>query len=784
MADRNELSTTNPDGGPVAPENLGSPEMHAADPAEMRVRAAVAIARFYGVELSVDDYPATEGERVPTAASLARWLTNAGLWAKGARLRWTKLLGIDQNHPILVLLKDGSAGVLCGGDPSRNIVFLRDPRASLAADPVAVDELRLNQLWDGDVLLVRRARGSAMEDEPFSFRWLGRLVLAEKSILRDISISSLVLAILGTVPAILVITLVSTVVVNANMNTLMLVAMILLVSVIFEAILSYARRELVQVISTRIDVKLNLHVFNRLLALPIDYFERNPTGQTNYRISQVFRIRDFMTGKLMTTFLDLFVLVIILPFLFYMSATLAWMVLAGSAVIALIIMAFLPSMRRIYGRVVTAEVKKSSVLVETIHGIRTVKSLALEETQKTLWDERVAEAAEWRLHSGRHANWPQTLVSPIETFVNRGVIVVGAYILVAGMLTQTASNPLAPQIFGINLGLSQASGITVQSLIVFMMLGGRVAGPLVGLARLMEDMEETRAAVYQVGFVLNNPTETNSRSAGLRPRFQGAVSFQDVTFTYPLGRNPALDRVSFDIPAGTMLGVVGRSGSGKSTITRLLQGINREYSGYLKIDGADLREINLYHLRRSFGVVLQDNFLFRGTVRENIIAGRPGLTLEDAIRAARLAGAEEFIERLPAGYETYVEEGSANLSGGQKQRLAIARAVIADPRLMILDEATSALDPESEALVNANLARIAKGRTMVVISHRLSSLVDCDQILVMDRGTVVDMAPHHVLLERCAIYRQLWLQQHRHMDAGSATSRSGGGKPALAEGDD
>jgi ABC-type multidrug transport system fused ATPase/permease subunit len=169
-------------------------------------------------------------------------------------------------------------------------------------------------------------------------------------------------------------------------------------------------------------------------------------------------------------------------------------------------------------------------------------------------------------------------------------------------------------------------------------------------------------------------------------------------------------------------------------------------------------------LRKNFGMVLQDNFLFRGTVRDNILAGRPGLSFEDAVRAARLAGAEEFIERLPNGYDTYIQEGSPNLSGGQKQRLAIARAVVADPRVLILDEATSALDPESEALVNANLLRIAKGRTMVIVSHRLSSLIECDLIMVLDRGHAVDIGPHKDLVERCAIYRHLWLQQNRHID--------------------
>jgi ABC-type bacteriocin/lantibiotic exporter with double-glycine peptidase domain len=263
----------------------------------------------------------------------------------------------------------------------------------------------------------------------------------------------------------------------------------------------------------------------------------------------------------------------------------------------------------------------------------------------------------------------------------------------------------------------------------------------------------------------------------MRPRFEGRIAFEDLTFTYPMGSRPALNRVNFDIPPGTMLGLVGRSGSGKSTITRLLQGVNREYSGAVKIDGFEMREINLAHLRRSLGVVLQDNFLFRGTIKDNIVSGRPGLTLEDAVRAARLAGAEEFIERMPQGYDTWIEEGSTNISGGQRQRLAIARALITNPRIMILDEATSALDPESEALVNANLVRIGKGRTMVIVSHRLSSLVNCDLIMVLDQGKMIDVAPHHVLVERCSIYRMLWNQQNRHI-AGAQVAT-----PALGQGE-
>jgi ATP-binding cassette, subfamily B, bacterial HlyB/CyaB len=387
-----------------------------------------------------------------------------------------------------------------------------------------------------------------------------------------------------------------------------------------------------------------------------------------------------------------------------------------------------------------------------------VKSLALEPQRRAVWDECVAEVGKWRMAFGKLSNWPQTIVTPIERFMSIGIVLIGAY-----------------------MALSDTTGYAVGGLFAFMMLSMRVAQPLVGLAKLIEDYEEVGAAIGEAASVLNRPMETNTAGGGLRPRFTGAISYDDVTFTYGGTKVPALDRVTFSVPAGTMLGIVGRSGSGKSTLTRLLQGINRDYSGFLKIDGNDLREINLRHLRQSFGVVLQENFLFRGSIRDNIIAGRHGLTLEDAVRAARLAGAEEFIERMPNGYETFIEEGSPNLSGGQRQRLAIARALITDPRLLILDEATSALDPESEALVNANLLRIARGRTMVIVTHRLSSLTECDQILVLDKGAVVDLAPHRVLLERCSIYRQLWLQQNRHLE--TQGSRHAALAPTLAQGD-
>jgi ATP-binding cassette subfamily B protein len=719
------------------PDSVGAVRGPAIDP---RLQAMIQAGRYHGIELDPNEFRRMPGE-APSSSALSLWAQNAGMWSRAVRIRWRHLLRFHDTGPVVLLFTDGSAGLLTGANPEQNVVFVRDPFAPPGIAPVAVDELRISAVWAGEAVLLRANRGYVATDAPFNFRWLAELVLQERRALRDIGLASLTISILTIFPPILVMTMVNKVMQFHSVSTLILLSAIMTVVFLYETLLGYARRLIIAVVGARLDTKLNLHLFNRLLRLPLDYFERHPAGETMYQIAQVHRVREFLTGRLLTTFLDLVTLGVLLPFLFFLNETLAWIVLACALAIALIILAYLKPLRVLYGRLVAAETWKAAALGETIVGIKTVKALALEPQRRAQWDERVAESGKWRLVFSRLANWPQTLANPIERLMVLGTMMIGAY-----------------------LAMNDPSGFMVGGLFAFMMLSGRVAQPLVGLARLIEDYEEVGAAIGEAGSVLNRPLEIDAASGGLRPRFAGAISFEDVTFTYGGTKIPALDRVSFAVPAGSILGIVGKSGSGKSTIARLLQGINRDYSGFLKIDGADLREINLRHLRQSLGVVLQDNFLFRGSIRDNIIAGRPGLTLADAVDAARLAGAEEFIERMPNGYETYIEEGSPNLSGGQKQRLAIARALIHDPRILILDEATSSLDPESEAVVSANLLRIASGRTMVIISHRLSSLTECDQILVLEQGKVFDLAPHNVLLERCSMYRQLWAQQHRHLE--------------------
>jgi ATP-binding cassette subfamily B protein len=370
--------------------------------------------------------------------------------------------------------------------------------------------------------------------------------------------------------------------------------------------------------------------------------------------------------------------------------------------------------------------------------MRTVKALAIEPSQRRIWDQRSAEAITMHFRVGRVSITGNAITDFLGKLLPVVIIVIGAQ-----------------QVFDQTL--------SVGALIAFQMISGRVVSPLIAMVGLVNEYQETALSVRMLGEVMNRPPEGRMGAGGLRPPLQGEISFDEVSFSYPGATTPALNKASFTIAAGSVVGIVGRSGSGKTTLTKLIQGLYPLQAGLVRFDGVDAREIDLSHLRRQIGVVLQENFLFRGTVRENLVATKPDASFEDIVAAAQAAGADEFIERMPKGYDTLLEENAANLSGGQKQRLSIARSLLASPRILVLDEAASALDPESESIFIRNLSRIAVGRTVVMISHRLSTLVNADAILVMQSGQLVDAGRHSELLTRCETYQTLWNQQTSHI---------------------
>lgn len=700
------------------------------------------VARHHGLHLSreqlIRQFVREEGE--VSSAVIVGAAEQSGLIAKVSRMRFDHLLRLGRAIPALLRMRDGTARVLvtvhAGGSPP--VVVLRHPMDG--HQPVPFDKIGLAEIWDGEVIVFKRQLEAQQDNSEFSIGWLVRQIAKDKAIFRDVGLSAIMMSIFALVPPLLYFLVVNRVLVHQRLSTLFVLAVGIVFVIIFDTAFGYLRRSLVAEGTARVDARIGTYIFDRVIGLPLDVFEQQSTGVISYKVGEANRIRVFLTGQAFSTLLDSSVLIVLLPVMFYMHAPLTFFVLGLAFLMFVAIVAFMPAVGRAYGRLVRAEQRKGSLLIETIHGMRTIKTLALEGRRRQQWDDAASEAVKAFRDMSFLTNLPQTILQPLEKLITSGALLLGCYLALT----------------------TKEGAVAVGSLVAFTMLAGRVTQPFVQIASLLQTLQEIRGALDQVASLVNVPAEETRATHGLRPRFVGQIMFDSVRFRYPGSQAYALDQVTFHLPAGSVTGIMGRSGSGKTTVTRMLQGLHQDYDGLIKIDGTDLRQMDLLHLRANLGVVLQENFLFTGTIRENIGIVRPDASFEEIIEAARMAGAEEFIERLPAGYDTVLSEGATNLSGGQRQRIAIARALLVDPPIIILDEATSALDPDSEAIVNNNLRHIAEGRTMVVISHRLASLVGCDQIIVMERGKVLDVGTHEELLSRCAIYRHLWYQQNRH----------------------
>lgn len=720
---------------------VGAPSVEALPPSGLA--CLVIVARQHGLHLTTSQliHDNLLGDQEVTLPELLKCANSSGMTAKAVTLDWKGLSHLKRALPAIVRLRDGSHMVLLRleGDESSSRVVLQDPNASEDA-LLIIDQPRFEDIWSGDVVMAKRDYEISDETQPFSFGFVTALLFRERRILRDVAIAALILGFMGLAPIMFWRLLSDKVIFYKAYNTFYVLCIAMFVVIMFEAAFTFLRQYLVQRLTARLDVKLSTYVFEKVLNLPIDYFEQNAVGLISRDIREVFRIRGFLTGQLFGTVLDSTTLFFFLPVMFFFSPIMTLMVLAFAGVIVTWLILMLPTYRKKSSATLAAEGAQGAFLIQSLNGMRTIKSLALDTRQRHMWDVLVARVAKARLAEGLTGTAIQTVVRPLERLAVS-----------------------APYAFGVYLAVSSGDPVYVGALFAFLMLSQRVAGPLMQMAQLINQYDEARTAVTIVSRLVNQPPEEGRSGHGVRVPLKGHIEFSGVTFKYKGAVSPALNNISFEIPLGTTLGVMGKSGSGKTTITRLLQRLHSDYGGLIKVDGIDVREYDVDHLRRNVGVVLQENFLFSGTIRENITAAKPDATFDDVVRAARLAGAEEFIDKLPRGYETYIYEGSTNLSGGQRQRLAIARALIVNPPILILDEATSALDAESETIVNANISRIAQGRTLIIISHRLSSLTKADAILVLNRGVVNDIGRHEELLERNDIYSSLWYQQNTHL---------------------
>lgn len=699
------------------------------------------IGRHHGVDLSPErllhDYDV--GETRVTTRQLLRMAKDAGLRARSHRLSWNSLLQLGEAYPALAELENGNWIVITGGSEleGKCTISVLDP---LAERPERMDlgESEFTKRWHGNIILIKRDYPITQDDQPFGFRWFVPDIVRQRSLFRDVGLAAVILYGLGLATPIFFQLVIDKVLVHQSYATLVVLLVGMAVALVFDAVFTFLRRYILLYATNRIDIRVATRTFGHLLSLPIELFEQASAGVLVKHMQQTGRIREFLTGRLFLTLLDALSLLVFIPVLLLYSVTLTLVVLGFTVLVGLVITALVGPFQRRLQALYQAEGERQALLVETVHGMRTVKSLALEARQRKVWDAQSAQSISVRFRVDKISAVAQSVTGLLEKLTSVTVIGIGALAVFDNTMT-------------------------IGALVAFNMLAGRVSGPLMQIVTMVHEYQEVALSVRMLGEVMNQRPEHFGRSRGIRPALKGRIEFDKVLFRYGPDGPPALDNISFVIPAGSVFGIVGKSGSGKTTVTRLIQGLYQNQQGVIRFDGYDSREIDLVHLRTNIGVVLQDSFLFRGTVRDNIAATRPGATIEEVVAAAQAAGAEEFIERLPRGFDTLLEENATNLSGGQRQRLAIARALISDPTLLILDEATSALDPDTEAILRNNLSKIAAGRTVVIVSHRLSTLVDADSILVMERGKVSDVGSHSELVSRCMTYRHLWAQQMRQV---------------------
>lgn len=628
--------------------------------------------------------------------------------------------------PGILLLKDGSFTILAKIEEKQNDATGAAPVQNALIHDIASGRPRmipLNDLlaqWTGRIILMNSKASLVQELGKFDFTWFVPAIIKYRRMLIEVLVVSFFIQLLALVTPLFFQVIMDKVLVHRGYTTLDVLAIGLSAVVIFEVALTALRSYTFAHTTSRIDVELGGRLFRHLLALPLAYFEARRVGDSVARVRELENIRNFLTGNALTLVLDFVFSFLFLAVMYYYSPKLTWIVIASLPLYFLVSLLITPMLRVRLNEKFSRGAENQSFLVETISGVGTVKSMAVEPQLTRRWDNQLAayvSAGFKTVTLGTLANSGVTLISKLVTVL---LLWFGVHQVLKGEMT-------------------------IGQLIAFNMLSGQVAQPVMRIAQLWTDFQQVGISMQRLGDILNSKTELVTNRSSL-PRIQGAITFDKVGFRYRPEGQEILRDVSLQIRPGEMIGIVGRSGSGKSTLARLVQRLYVPERGRILVDGMDLSTVDASSLRRQIGVVLQENMLFNQTIRDNIALTDTGAPLELIMRAAKMAGAHEFISELPDAYDTMVGEHGATLSGGQRQRIAIARALMNDPRILIFDEATSALDYESEAVIQKNMKLISQGRTVIIIAHRLSAVRDAHRIVSMDKGQIVEVGTHAELL--------------------------------------
>lgn len=592
--------------------------------------------------------------------------------------------------------------------------------------------------WQGYTLLLTPT--AKFKEAPEANRNIWKyldLLKPYRLILLEIIAASLMIQIVGLFTPILTQLLLDRVIVQRSTSTLFAIGSGLIIFSLFSIAMSSVRRYLLYHTANKLDLSLIVGFINHTFRLPLGYFETRFVGDITSRISENRKIRRFITGEAITTLLDVFSVFVYIGLMFWYSWQLSFLALIVIPILAVITLVFTPLLLRISRENFAAETKERSYLIEALNGIGTIKSMGVERNVRWRWEDLLNESVRINLSGKMLFERLAVSTSVIQALTSQFTLIFGVWLVIQDQLT-------------------------IGQLIAFNMLVGNVVRPFQRLIALWNDFQEILVAVERLDDVINSPTEEDWSVGNLAslPTIEGKIRFEKVTFRYNLESEVnTIENLSFEVHPGQTVALVGRSGSGKTTIAKLLLGLYTPTEGKILIDEQEINTIALHSLRKQTGVVNQDTFLFGGTILENLTIAYPNASLAEVKQVCRLAGAAEFIETLPLKYDTKIGEGGSLLSGGQKQRLAIARALLGKPRILILDEATSSLDAESERIIQNNFNTILKNQTTLVIAHRLSTVRQADLILVMDRGLLVESGTHQELMDKKGQYYYLNQQQ-------------------------
>lgn len=674
------------------------------------------------------EYGITDGE-VPKE-QLLLIAKNLGFRARVKQMPLTALLA-TYPVPAMVVFNDASYGVVLKVNMEEGKALVFFP-AEMKARPLTFAEIE--EASSGEYVIFKHKLISSQA--AFGFRWFYNEILHYKNVMAEVLTGSFIVQLFGLVTPLFTQVILDKVIVHRTMTTLDVLAVAFIAVVIFEFILNVTRNYIFIHTANKIDAKLGAKLFRHLFSLPFVYFESRKVGNIVARVRELDTIREFITNKSVSVLIDLFFSLVFVVIMFVYSVKLTLVFIGFVVLVGTLYLTVTPELRKRLENKFQMGAQANSYLVESVTGIQTVKSLALEGSMQKRWEENL----------GRYVQSSFKLA----TMSN-----------VAGAVSGTFQRLMTIVVLYLGVKLVIDNQLTIGQLIAFQMFAGQFTGPFLRLVNLWNEFQQALLSVDRISDILNNPIELRSGKDITLPKLAGSVRFDNVSFKYAADSPYALERMSFDIKPGMSVGLVGRSGSGKSTITKLIEKLYILSEGTIYIDDIDIRHINPVWLRFNIGVVLQDDYLFSGTIRENISLPRPDVPMDVIINVAKVAGAHEFISALPQGYETVVGERGSTLSGGQKQRIAIARALITNPRILIFDEATSALDYESEKVIQQNLSDIKKGRTTFIVAHRLSAVRDCDIIMALDKGRVIEMGSHDELIAKKGYYHFLHTQQAR-----------------------